>query len=38
VEVLIHRLPGLRLLADPAQLTDTASTWETRLDHLPVSF
>lgn len=38
VEVLIHRLPGLRLTADPAQLTDTASTWETRLDHLPVGF
>ena len=38
VEVLIHRLPGLRLTADPAHLTDTASTWETRLDHLPVSF
>ncbi|MGP3985900.1 cytochrome P450 [Streptomyces sp. 3N207] len=38
VEVLIHRLPGLRLTVDPTELTDTASTWETRLDHLPVSF
>ncbi|MFI8850909.1 cytochrome P450 [Streptomyces sp. 891-h] len=38
VEVLIQRLPGLRLNADPGRLTDTASTWETRLDHLPVTF
>ncbi|WP_019359771.1 cytochrome P450 [Streptomyces sp. AA1529] len=38
VEVLVHRLPGLRPAVDPAELTDTASTWETRLDHLPVTF
>ncbi|MET9859836.1 cytochrome P450 [Streptomyces smyrnaeus] len=38
VEVLIHRLPGLTLSGDPGRLTDTASTWETRLDHLPVTF
>ncbi|MGI5347933.1 cytochrome P450 [Streptomyces sp. CA-250714] len=38
VEVLIQRLPELRLTVDPAELTDTSSTWETRLDHLPVSF
>ncbi|MBQ0826266.1 cytochrome P450 [Streptomyces tagetis] len=38
VDVLIHRLPGLRLAVPPAELTSTASTWESKLDHLPVEF
>ncbi|MGW1892732.1 cytochrome P450 [Streptomyces sp. NPDC002004] len=38
VDVLLHRLPGLRLAAAPEDLTSTASTWETRLDRLPVAF
>lgn len=38
VEILLHRLPGMRLDAPPEQLTSTASTWEMRLDRLPVVF
>ncbi|MFI2782532.1 cytochrome P450 [Streptomyces sp. ALB3] len=38
VDVLLHRLPGLRLSAPAGRLTSTASTWEARLDALPVEF
>ena len=38
VDVLLHRLPGLRLAVPAADLTSTASTWESRLDSLPVEF
>ncbi|MER6691847.1 cytochrome P450 [Streptomyces minutiscleroticus] len=38
VDVLLHRLPGLRLAVEPEELTSTASTWESRLDRLPVEF
>lgn len=38
VDVLLHRLPGLRLAVAPEELTSTASTWEARLDRLPVEF
>ncbi|WP_328436644.1 cytochrome P450 [Streptomyces sp. NBC_00444] len=38
VDVLLHRLPGLRLSVPPGDLTSTASTWESRLDSLPVEF
>ncbi|MFI5683345.1 cytochrome P450 [Streptomyces sp. NPDC051636] len=38
VNVLLHRLPGLRLAVPPEELTSTASTWESRLDSLPVEF
>ncbi|MET8942690.1 cytochrome P450 [Streptomyces sp. NPDC004542] len=38
VNVLLHRLPGLRLAVPPDELTSTASTWESRLDSLPVRF
>ncbi|WP_399893729.1 cytochrome P450 [Streptomyces sp. BBFR51] len=38
VDVLLHRLPGLRLAVPSADLTSTASTWESRLDSLPVEF
>ncbi|MFE9680110.1 cytochrome P450 [Streptomyces sp. NPDC006285] len=38
VDVLLHRLPGLRLAVAPEELTVTASTWEARLDRLPVRF
>ncbi|WP_392870241.1 cytochrome P450 [Streptomyces sp. LN499] len=38
VEVLVHRLPGLRLAVPADDLTSTASTWEARLDGLPVEF
>ncbi|KUO18203.1 cytochrome P450 [Streptomyces dysideae] len=38
VDVLLHRLPGLRLAVPPGELTSTASTWESRLDSLPVEF
>jgi cytochrome P450 len=38
VDVLLHRLPGLRLAVPPEDLTSTASTWESRLDSLPVEF
>ncbi|MCX4579644.1 cytochrome P450 [Streptomyces sp. NBC_01571] len=38
VDVLLHRLPGLRLAVPAGELTSTASTWETRLDRLPVEF
>jgi cytochrome P450 len=38
VDVLLHRLPGLRLTVPPEELTSTASTWESRLDSLPVEF
>ncbi|WP_406492062.1 cytochrome P450 [Streptomyces sp. NBC_00846] len=38
VDVLLHRLPGLRLAVSPSELTSTASTWESRLDSLPVEF
>ncbi|WP_413760118.1 cytochrome P450 [Streptomyces sp. MMBL 11-3] len=38
VDVLLHRLPGLRLAVAPEELTATASTWEARLDRLPVLF
>ncbi|MGH4029164.1 cytochrome P450 [Actinomycetota bacterium Odt1-20B] len=38
VDVLLHRLTGLRLAVGPEELTSTASTWESRLDRLPVEF
>ncbi|MFE0098820.1 cytochrome P450 [Streptomyces sp. NPDC059009] len=38
VDVLLHRLTGLRLAVDQVELTSTASTWESRLDRLPVEF
>ncbi|MFI7096989.1 cytochrome P450 [Streptomyces lydicus] len=38
VDVLLHRLPGLRLAVPVEELTSTASTWEARLDSLPVEF
>ncbi|MFC8372423.1 cytochrome P450 [Streptomyces sp. NPDC057238] len=38
VDVLLHRLPGLRLAVEPEELSSTASTWESRLDALPVEF
>lgn len=38
VDVLLHRLPGLRLGVAVEELTSTASTWESRLDRLPVEF
>lgn len=38
VEILLHRLPGLRLEVPAGELTSTASTWESRLDRLPVVF
>nr|WP_168514366.1 cytochrome P450 [Streptomyces sp. S1D4-11]QIZ00093.1 cytochrome P450 [Streptomyces sp. S1D4-11] len=38
VDVLLHRLPDLRLAVPADALTSTASTWETRLDGLPVEF
>ncbi|GGV64384.1 cytochrome P450 [Streptomyces griseoloalbus] len=38
VDVLLHRLPGLRLAVPPEELSSTASTWESRLDRLPVEF
>ncbi|WP_155054172.1 cytochrome P450 [Streptomyces blattellae] len=38
VDILLHRLPGLRLAVAPEELTSTASTWESRLDSLPVEF
>jgi cytochrome P450 len=38
VDALLHRLPGLRLAVPPAELGSTASTWESRLDSLPVEF
>ncbi|MEU6283030.1 cytochrome P450 [Streptomyces sp. NPDC047028] len=38
VDVLLHRLPGLRLTVAPEDLTSSASTWESRLDSLPVEF
>ncbi|MEU9290169.1 cytochrome P450 [Streptomyces sp. NPDC048275] len=38
VDVLVHRLPGLRLAVPTDELTSTASTWEARLDRLPVEF
>ncbi|MGW4391713.1 cytochrome P450 [Streptomyces sp. NBC_00063] len=38
VDRLLHRLPGLRLAVPADELTSTASTWEARLDALPVEF
>ena len=38
VDVLLHRLPGLQLTVPTDELTSTASTWEARLDALPVKF
>ncbi|UXY31441.1 cytochrome P450 [Streptomyces sp. HUAS TT20] len=38
VDVLLHRLPGLRLAVPAEELTTTASTWDSRLDRLPVEF
>ncbi|MGW3679219.1 cytochrome P450 [Streptomyces prasinus] len=38
VDVLLHRLRDLRLAVPPEELSSTASTWETRLDRLPVEF
>ncbi|MER5550835.1 cytochrome P450 [Streptomyces sp. NPDC002793] len=38
VDVLLHRLPGARLSVPRGELTSTASTWEARLDTLPVEF
>lgn len=38
VDVLLHRLPGLRLAVASEELSSTASTWESRLDTLPVEF
>jgi cytochrome P450 len=38
VDVLLHRLPGLRLAVPPEELSSTASTWMSLLDSLPVEF
>lgn len=38
VDALLHRLPGLHLAVPAEELTSTASTWESRLDSLPVAF
>lgn len=38
VDVLLHRLPGLRLAVPGDELTTSASTWDSRLDGLPVEF
>ncbi|MET7700867.1 cytochrome P450 [Streptomyces sp. NPDC005485] len=38
VDVLLHRLPGLRLAVPADELTTSASTWDSRLDRLPVEF
>ncbi|MFG2498903.1 cytochrome P450 [Streptomyces sp. NPDC048441] len=38
VDVLLHRLSGLQVSVAPGELTTTASTWEARLDRLPVEF
>ncbi|MFG2653141.1 cytochrome P450 [Streptomyces sp. NPDC048436] len=38
VDVLLHRVSGLHLTVAPDELTSTASTWEARLDRLPVAF
>ncbi|MER5940523.1 cytochrome P450 [Streptomyces sp. NPDC001928] len=38
VDVLLHRLPGLRLAVPPEELNSTASTWMSLLDSLPVEF
>ncbi|MFF5475798.1 cytochrome P450 [Streptomyces sp. NPDC012935] len=38
VDVLLHRLPGMRLAVPPEELTSTASTWMSLLDSLPVEF
>ncbi|MGW2238884.1 cytochrome P450 [Streptomyces sp. NPDC001759] len=38
VDVLLHRLPDLRLAVPSEELSSTASTWESRLDSLPVEF
>ncbi|MET9476193.1 hypothetical protein [Streptomyces sp. NPDC002922] len=38
VDVLVHRLPGLRLAVPADGLSSTASTWEARLDSLLVEF
>ncbi|WP_369211434.1 cytochrome P450 [Streptomyces flavofungini] len=38
VDVLLHRLPSLRLAVPTEDLSSTASTWMTLLDHLPVEF
>ncbi|MGW7402635.1 cytochrome P450 [Streptomyces sp. NPDC054833] len=38
VDVLLHRLHGLRLAVQPEELTSTASTWMSLLDSLPVEF
>ncbi|MFI7141019.1 cytochrome P450 [Streptomyces massasporeus] len=38
VDVLLHRLPGLRLAVPSGELTSTASTWMSLLDSLPVEF
>ncbi|MFF4545052.1 cytochrome P450 [Streptomyces sp. NPDC001435] len=38
VDVLLHRLQGLRLAVPADELTTTASTWDSRLDRLPVEF
>ncbi|WP_432025955.1 cytochrome P450 [Streptomyces sp. 1222.5] len=38
VDVLLHRLPGLRLAVPAEELSSTASTWMTLLDSLPVEF
>ncbi|MCX4885776.1 cytochrome P450 [Streptomyces sp. NBC_00847] len=38
VDVLLHRLPGLQLAVPADELTTTASTWDSRLDRLPVEF
>ncbi|MFJ8487357.1 cytochrome P450 [Streptomyces sp. NPDC094038] len=38
VDVLLHRLPGLRLAVPPEEITSTSSTWMSLLDSLPVEF
>ncbi|MFJ6574227.1 cytochrome P450 [Streptomyces sp. NPDC091292] len=38
VDVLLHRLPGLRMSVPTTGLTSTASTWESRLDTLPAEW
>ncbi|MDH6213828.1 cytochrome P450 [Streptomyces pseudovenezuelae] len=38
VDVLLHRLQGLRLAVPSEELSSTATTWDSRLDNLPVEF
>ncbi|MDT0344603.1 cytochrome P450 [Streptomyces litchfieldiae] len=38
IEVLLARLPDIRLTVEPAELSWSASTWSRHLDALPVAF